>query len=79
VIFDPESPGELLCGPDRFFAVAVNPFIDRYGNELDILPCREETVQEKKKCCAVFTSAQGNCHTILRDDHLPGFYGICHT
>ena len=76
-MFDPQPTGELFCLLDRFFAVAGNPFIDRYGNEPDILPCREETVQEKKKCSAVFTPAQGNCHTIVRNDHLPGFYGIC--
>jgi hypothetical protein len=36
-------------------------------------------VQEEEECRAVFTTTQGNCHTILRCDHLPGFYGICHT
>jgi hypothetical protein len=77
VVFDAQPTGELFCGLDRFFAVAGNSLINRYGNELDILPFREEMEKKKKKCRAVLTPAQGNCHTILRDNHPPGFYGIC--
>jgi hypothetical protein len=79
VMFDPQPTGELFCWMDRFFTVAGNTLIDRYGNEPDVLPCREETVQKEKECGAVFATAQGNCYTILRDDQLPGFYGICHS